>query len=105
MKTKEEIQKAVFEICKDSDYEGSHKARDLEITVEDRYGGGFNLKIAQMYNCPIHDRYSGNVLKFFDAVQAACDAKNIELGHDIAQSGCETCDHGSEYGWCLQVWD
>lgn len=30
---------------------------------------------------------------------------NIDVYDEIRRGGCETCDHGSEYGFALRVWE
>jgi hypothetical protein len=111
MKTKEEAIQVLSELCKDTRYPGSSSLCDFKVEIENAKAGregeypAYRITISQMYEAPIPAQFDGNILAFYKAVEAAVGANNLSLSEEIERRGCETCDHGSEYGWEFLAWE
>lgn len=78
---------AVFEISKPlSDYK-----------FRDKYPKYYNIKIGKMYSSPV---INFSVLK---KLSEMFGTEEIDVD-DYAYKGCDTCDHGSEYGHEIQIY-
>lgn len=42
--------------------------------------------------------------EFLDAIKEATGFKYAEHYDDISESGCESCDYGSSYGFAVRCW-
>lgn len=57
------------------------------------------FEVTAMYDKPF--KASFKALKEFSSL---FNTDNIDVYEDISYSGCETCDHGSSYGYAIRVW-
>jgi hypothetical protein len=99
-RTKKEIEDKVKEIWKDAffyDDDFQHaKCNEPEITV--RVAKDLvEIRLSAMYEAP------GLSLKKLMALAEFFDTQNISDPDTFANSGCETCDYGSSYGFSLEI--
>ena len=82
----------------DDTYPGSKSTREFAIDIKKNTDKEVLFEVHQMYDCPelnfsIYKKYS----EFFGT-------DNIDKYDDISESGCESCDYGSKYGYAIRVW-
>jgi len=56
------------------------------------------VEIGCMYESPKQDEAALEALRVF------LGAEHIDVHYDISEGGCESCDHGSRYGYAVRAW-
>jgi len=62
-----------------------------------RHGDYIDVKISSMYERP------GLSFDQINALAEFFDTMKIETEEEITEEGCESCDHGSKYGFVLRA--
>lgn len=91
MKSLLDIKNDLEGLFPDAKVEVVHKVHKSKIAI--------SVKITAMYERPVISQFNNNLRLFFNAVQLAVGSSEIALHQEVNDSGCETCDYGSEYGW------
>lgn len=90
--TNKEIKCKVKEIFKFQTYSDP----EIEIKANKSY---IDIEISQEYTRPtLSFKQLNELAKFFDTL-------NIETESEFSNSGCDTCDYGSSYGFVLRISD
>jgi hypothetical protein len=92
--TKDEIKAGFIGIFPKADY--SFEAIDIDVICND--GKSVIVEVWRMYESPS----ANEVMQ--KQVEEMFDTPNVEIISDIDESGCNTCDYGSRYGFILRVW-
>lgn len=104
-RTNEQILAKVMELWPDV-FEWEPESRKLNLLGVARIGDTISFNVTKMYEKPGSDYGSDEggltfakrleLSKFFDTM-------NVETDNEIADSGCETCNWGSAYGFTVIV--
>ncbi len=71
-----------------------------ELTINiDRRKKELFIRVTKMYESP---KCGFTELK---KISEFFGTDNIDRYDDISEQGCETCDHGSKYGFALRIWE
>ena len=89
----EEMRKKLIELFKLKEYETNNFK--IEIST---HGSKNYVTITKMYDKPVIPK-DMTLSEFFKCIKDIIGAKYIYLGEDIHQTGCDTCEYVSRYGW------
>mgnify|MGYP003395911002 CR=1 FL=1 len=64
----------------------------------EKMGRGIEFEFTQMYSAPPF------TLKTLQTLADHFGTNEIDFDNSINKEGCETCDHGSEYGYTVQIY-
>lgn len=93
--TIQEIENTVKDLAnKDSFPLGKPNIKFIKNTEE-----GVLFEVTQMYDKPFEVNF-----KSLKAFSVLFDTDNLDIYYDISESGCDTCDYGSSYGYAIRVW-
>lgn len=96
-KTLEEI-KSFAEAIEPESYPGSNSSDDFYVKIITQSPTQILFEVTKMYTSPKLG------LKELKAWSEFFDTDNIDKYDDISESGCDTCDYGSRYGYVIRVW-
>lgn len=94
LKTKSEKEiKEFFAQCFKHEYD--FRSQNVDVYFNDKM---VEVKVTWMYDAPdFTEEIRNEMVEFFGT-------QNIVHYDDISNSGCETCDYGSSYGYVFRIW-
>ena len=71
---------------------------DVKPISNTKLGPGFEIDFTEMYDPP------GLSYAVMQKISEMFGTKEIDFDNSIAERGCETCDHGSKYGYLIEIY-
>ena len=92
----DEINKIVHHYCSDEYGDTLDEFDDLNVSIIKQSNNQLLIAVTTMYSSPSID---------FEGLTKALGYMHYDKYDDISNSGCDTCDYGSSYGYAIRFWN